>query len=185
MAADYKLPPSRPVTAECADLLSRILTQVKGVHLLELSVSHGLTPASSFCLGRLGFGFLSMHRSQEKSRGGCVTGVALPACLTGCCLHLCSVPMTASACRASSNTPGTSRTYLFRLRRTSMGSTLSRHWPPRCALFRTQAFCLAWILALHSLCGSCCISTQHCVTSRQFLGVQAKLPVRVQACKSW
>ena len=35
MAADYKLPPSRPVTAECADLLSRILTQVKGVHLLS------------------------------------------------------------------------------------------------------------------------------------------------------
>ena len=30
MAADYKLPPSRPVTAECADLLSRILTQVRG-----------------------------------------------------------------------------------------------------------------------------------------------------------
>eukprot|EP00891_Asterochloris_glomerata_P004465 jgi/Astpho2/4465/fgenesh1_pm.00067_%23_14_t len=27
MAADYKLPPSRPVTAECADLLSRILTR--------------------------------------------------------------------------------------------------------------------------------------------------------------
>ena len=69
MAADYKLPPSRPVTAECADLLSRILTQVRGVHLLELTVLDGLASASSLCPGRLGLGFLSVCRPLGQSRG--------------------------------------------------------------------------------------------------------------------
>ena len=77
MAADYKLPPSRPVTAECADLLSRILTQVKGLHLLKMPELTGLTSASRFCPGGLGFGFLSVCLRQSRGAAFCLRGMDL------------------------------------------------------------------------------------------------------------
>ena len=80
MAADYKLPPSRPVTAECADLLSRILTRVnRGLRLLELTILDGLIPASRSSWG-LDLAFLSIYWSLAQRREAIFCSRGLDIC---------------------------------------------------------------------------------------------------------